>query len=128
LPGLAQAQHRRTSPRHADFAAQHWSASPMEPPPRRSPDACLPRPSRHLVIPAAVDSDLPTNSVVIPAKAGIQFLINNLLNRRGWTPAFVGVTKWVNRFRPWYNLAFAPFARATPRGDPWRHDRGRIVS
>jgi len=89
LPGLAQAQHRRTSPRHADFAAQHWSASPMEPPPRRSPDACLPRPSRHLVIPAAVDSDLPTNSVVIPAKAGIQFLINSLLRGCNWTPAFV---------------------------------------
>jgi len=28
-------------------------------------------------------------SVVISAKAGIQLLINNLLNRRNWTPAFV---------------------------------------
>ena len=54
-------------------------------------------------IPAAVDPDLSTNSVVIPAKAGIQFLINNLLRGCDWTPAFAGVTKWVNRFRPRYN-------------------------
>ena len=24
--------------------------------------------------------------------------------------------------------AFAPFVRPTPQSDPWRHDRGRIVS
>jgi hypothetical protein len=24
--------------------------------------------------------------------------------------------------------AFAPFVRPTPQNDPWRHDRGRIVS
>ena len=26
------------------------------------------------------------------------------------------------------NGAFAPFVRPTPQSDPWRHDRGRIVS
>jgi hypothetical protein len=26
------------------------------------------------------------------------------------------------------NGVFAPFVRPTPQSDPWRHDRGRIVS
>ena len=33
-------------------------------------------------------------------------------------------------FDPEYlrDVAFAPFVRPTPQGDPWRRDRGRIVS
>jgi hypothetical protein len=31
-------------------------------------------------------------SGLIPAKAGIRLLINNVLNRRDWTPAIAGAT------------------------------------
>jgi len=45
-----------------------------------------------------------------------------------------GVEWWRDRFCTPNTLssprngAFAPFVRPTPQSDPWRHDRGRIVS
>ena len=39
--------------------------------------------------------------------------------RRGLRPAGL---------HPGDHFAFAPFVRPTPQSDPWRHDRGRIVS